>query len=64
MHHQYVELISEDEQLAPLVMNQSIRQNTKLGEAQAVQEAILAYAPDSNGALDYKALTEEILARL
>lgn len=64
MHHQYVDLINQDEQLAPLVMGVSIRQNAKLGEAQAVQEAILAYAPDSNGALDYIALTDEILARL
>ncbi|WP_165768410.1 ParA family protein [Hymenobacter amundsenii] len=64
MHHQYVDLINQDEQLAPLVMEVSIRQNTKLGEAQAMQEPILAYAPESNGALDYTALTDEILARL
>lgn len=64
MHHQYVDLLHQDEQLAPLVMGVSIRQNTKLGEAQAMQESVLAYAPDSNGALDYVSLTDEILARL
>lgn len=64
MHHQYVDLINEDEQLAPLVMSVSIRQNNKLSEAQAMHESILAYAPDSNGALDYISLTDELLARL
>ena len=64
MHHQYVDLINEDEQLAPLVMQVSIRQNNKLGEAQAMQETILTYAPESNGALDYISLTDEILSRL
>jgi len=64
MHHQYVNLINEDEQLGPLVMDVSIRQNNKLGEAQAMHETILAYAPDSNGALDYISLTDELLTRL
>lgn len=64
MHHQYVDLINEDEQLAPLVMDVSIRQNNKLGEAQAIHETILTYAPTSNGALDYISLTDELLARL
>ncbi|OUJ70450.1 ParA family protein [Hymenobacter crusticola] len=64
MHHQYVGLVHQDEQLAPLVMEVSIRQNTKLGEAQAMHESMLAYAPESNGALDYISLTDEILTRL
>lgn len=64
MHHQYVELIHEDEQLAPLVMQVSIRQNNKLSEAQAMHETIQTYAPGSNGALDYASLTDEILTRL
>jgi chromosome partitioning protein len=64
MHHQYVDMINQDEQLALLVMDVSIRQNTKLSEAQAMHEPILAYAPGSNGAVDYISLTDEILARL
>lgn len=64
MHHQYVELVNQDEQLGPLAMSVSIRQNTKLGEAQAMQEPVLHYAPDSNGAQDYIALTDEMLTRL
>lgn len=64
LHHQYVDLIREDVAMAPLVMAVTIRDNVKLGEAQAQHTAITEYAPESNGALDYDSLTEEILQRV
>lgn len=38
-----------------------IRTNISLAEAPAVREDIFQYAPKSNGAKDYKALTEEVV---
>jgi chromosome partitioning protein len=64
LHHQYVDLIRDDVAMAPLVMSVTIRDNVKLGEAQAQHTAIAEYAPDSNGAIDYDSLTEEILKRV
>lgn len=64
LHHQYVELISADVQMAPLVMSVTIRENVKLGEAQALHETLTEYAPESNGAIDYGSLTDEILKRI
>lgn len=64
LHHQYVELIREDVAMAPLVMNVTIRENVKLGEAQALHVPMTEYAPHSNGAIDYNSLTDEILKRI
>jgi chromosome partitioning protein len=40
-----------------------IRRNIRLAEAPSFGKSIFQYAPDSNGALDYRALTEEVLAQ-
>ncbi|MBI4878530.1 MAG: ParA family protein [Planctomycetes bacterium] len=40
-----------------------IRQNVKLAEAPSAARTIFAHAPDSNGAADYAALTQEFLRR-
>lgn len=64
LHHQYVTLIREDVQLGPLVLTTTVRENVRLAEAQAQQQATAAYAPGCAGDLDYAALTTEILARL
>lgn len=39
-----------------------IRENTAIKEAQALREDIYSYSPRSNGAKDYKALLEELMA--
>jgi len=41
-----------------------IRMNVKIPEAQTDGVSIFDYAPDSNGAADYRSLTEEILDKL
>ncbi len=40
-----------------------IRKNVKLSESPSHGMPVITYAPDSNGAKDYKALTEEIIAQ-
>lgn len=40
-----------------------IRQNVKLAEAPSQGRTIFEYAPDSNGSVDYEALTREFLVR-
>ena len=45
------------------VFNTKIRKNISLAEAPLSSQDIFRYAPDSNGAKDYQALAEEILAR-
>lgn len=45
------------------VFNTYIRKNVKLSEAPSHGMPITTYAPDSNGARDYRALTKEIIAR-
>lgn len=42
----------------------TIRKNTKLQETSNAHQPINVYEPKSNGCQDYKALTEEILAKL
>lgn len=46
-----------------LVFKTKIRKNVSIAEAPMMAKDILSYAPSSNGATDYRALTEEILAR-
>ena len=43
------------------MFNTVIRECTALKEAQAMKQAIIQYAPRSNAAADYKALTKEII---
>ncbi len=45
------------------VFNTAIRKNVKLSESPSHGLPIMAYAPDSNGARDYTALTKEIIAQ-
>jgi chromosome partitioning protein len=47
-----------------LLMKSIIRQNIALAECPATYQDIFSYAPDSNGAEDYEALTKEILTIL
>lgn len=45
------------------VFKTKIRKNVAIVEAQLYSKDIVSYAPSSNGAKDYEALTEEILAQ-
>jgi chromosome partitioning protein len=45
-------------------MRQTIRENVSLDEAQSMQQPIYDWAPSSNGAADYRGLTDEILTRI
>jgi chromosome partitioning protein len=54
-----IELFGED-----MVFKTAIRQNVALKECQTVMQSIFDYAPNSNGATDYKNLTHEILNKL
>lgn len=64
LHRQYAEDIESDPILVGLVMEQSIRENVALAEAQSLRQSIYDYAPASSGADDYAHLTDEILRRL
>ncbi len=45
------------------VFNTNIRKNVKLSESPSHGMPVMTYAPDSNGARDYAALTKEIIAQ-
>lgn len=47
-----------------LVFNTKIRENIALAEAPLYAQSILDYAPDSNGAKDYRSLADEVAARI
>jgi chromosome partitioning protein len=64
LHHQYARALEADPVLGKLVMQQTIRENVALDESQAGQQPIYDWAPSSNGAADYRALTEEFLTCL
>lgn len=64
LHHQYARALESDAVLGKLVMQQTIRENVALDESQAGQQPIYDWAPNSNGAADYRALTDEFLTRL
>jgi len=64
LHHQVVASIEQDPQLKPLVMRTTIRENVALPESQSMGQSIHAWSAASNGASDYRALTNEILAIL
>ena len=51
------------EQYQSILLDTKVRENIAVAEAPLQRESILTYAPESNGAKDYLALTEEILAR-
>ena len=51
-------------QLGSLVFKTKIRKNIRVAEAPMVSENIMKYAPKSNGAQDYKAFVDELLAIL
>lgn len=57
-------LIEGHSELGPLVMQRTIRKNTRLEQAVTEKQNIYALDPDSAGAIDYNLLTAEILARL
>ena len=48
----------------PLVFTTVIHKCTALAEAPSVGQAILTYAPENRGALEYMALAREVMARL
>ena len=64
LHHQYARDLQTDPALESLIMTQTIRENVSLDEAQSMQQPIYEWAPKSNGAADYRTLTDEILTRL
>lgn len=49
------------QQLGDKVMKTAIRTNVALHECLVMNQDVFSYAPDSNGAKDYKELTEEII---
>ena len=51
-------------ELGDIVFNTKIRKNITIAEAPLESKNIMDYAPKSNGAIDYKAFTYELLARL
>lgn len=51
-------------QLGSLVFRTKIRKNIRVAEAPMVSENIMKYAPKSNGAQDYRAFVDELLAIL
>lgn len=64
LHHQVVASIEQDPQLAGLVLRTTIRENVALPESQSMGQSILAWSPGSNGASDYRELSNEIRAIL
>lgn len=52
------------ENFKDLVYNTKIRENIAIAEAPLIKTDILSYSPESNGAKDYQAITEELLQRL
>ena len=52
------------ENFGPVVFNTRIRENIRIAESPQFYKDIISYAPQSNGAKDYLALTEEVLKRL
>jgi chromosome partitioning protein len=64
LHNQYATAIKDDPSLANLVMGPTIRENVSLDEAHSMRQSIFEWAPESNGAKDYRVLTDEILERI
>ena len=46
-----------------ITMQTRIRENIALAESAGSGQSIIEYDPQSNGAMDYQALTEEIISR-
>ena len=63
LHHQVVQQLRDDPTLGPLVLDTTIRENVALPESQSMRQSIYAWAPQSNGAIDYRNLTAEILRK-
>lgn len=64
LHHQVVASIEQDPQLVSLVLRTTIRENVALPESQSMGQSIHAWSPASNGANDYRELSNEIRAIL
>ena len=62
IHHDLVDGLRES--YGNLIMDTTIRDNVSIAESQAMRESIFEYAPESNGAKDYEALTSEIIKRI
>jgi len=52
------------EQFGPLVTETVVRENIRLAESPSWHQPIIEYAPDSNGAADYRAVTDELVRKL
>lgn len=64
LHHQVVASIEQDPQLTGLVLRTSIRENVALPESQSMGQSIHTWSATSNGATDYRELSNEIRAIL
>ena len=62
MHSQVVDAIKES--YPNLMMESYIRDNSKLSQAQTINQSIYEFEPASNGAKDYLKFTEELLERI
>lgn len=51
-------------QIGTKLFNTKIRENISIKEAQARQQPICTYAPKSNGCVDYRAFTKELIKEL
>lgn len=52
------------EQNAPLMFRTRIRKNVAVAEAPLESKSLVLYAPNSNGAVDYKNFTEELIEKI
>lgn len=62
LHRQIYEAIQRS--FGPVVFSTAIRNNIAIAEAPATGRLLYDYAPKSNGAQDYRALTAELLQRI
>lgn len=62
LHNSALEALKE--QYSDVIFDTVIRENIKLAETSQFKKDIVEYAPESNGAKDYIALTQEIIGRI
>lgn len=62
LHKEFVDMLESHPDMGPLLMQQTIRKNGVVEEAQLQRENLYDYAPESNACVDYGLLTDEILA--
>ena len=64
LRNEFVDILRGHSEMGPLLMEQTIRKNGVVEEAQLQRKDLYDYAPNSHACEDYEALTKEILVRL